>query len=269
MKAKRILGWCVVPLVALALSSCGQKEEKTTEPKPQKVAKLSKQELSDLGTRVLKDTYKKYDGKKSCWVVQGKDKADYCMKVASVESVMTEDGEKVYLLATGEKATEGEKDAENGIIGMFAVKPENGEYKVIAQTQTAEIKGHAAGGEFVQLGKNVYGWKIGKSETDQGQNIAGVSFYGVQDDQVKDLGSVQTGYDDAAAAEPDAKVNRVTRLEGKVEVDKTNADAEHYPLTVTVSGEMDGQKLSPRKYAIQFSSQKGQYVPPKDYPIVD
>ena len=269
MKVKRILGWCAVPLVALALAGCGQKEEKPAEPKPQKAAKLSKQELSDLGARVLKDTYKKYDGKKSCWVVQGKDKADYCMKVASVESVVTEDGEKVYLLATGEKAVEGDKGAENDIVGMFAVKPENGEYKVIAQTQTAEIKGHAAGGEFVQLGKNVYGWKIGKSETDQGQNIAGVSFYGVQDDQVKDLGSVQTGYDDAAAAEPDAKVNRVTRLEGKVEVDKTNADAEHYPLTVTVSGEMDGQKLSPRKYAIQFSSQKGQYVPPKDYPIVE
>ena len=268
MKNRRILGWAAVPVLVLALASCGQKDEKSAEPKPQGT-KLSKQELSDLGTKVLKNTYKKYDDKKSCWVVQGSDKANYCMKVASVESVMTEEGEKVYLLATGEKVDGEKPDEEKGVVGMFAVKPENGEYKVIAQTQAEEIQGHAAEGQFVKLGKDVYGWKIEKNASDQGQHIAGVAFYGVQNDQVKDMGSVQTVYDDTAAAEPDAKVNRVTKLEGKVEVDKTDENAEHYPLSVTVSGEMDGKKLSPRKYAIQFSSQQGQYVPPKDYPIVE
>lgn len=268
MRNRHILGWVIIPVMVLALTACGQKDNKPVEQKPQR-AKLSKQELSDLGTKILKDTYKKYDGKKSCWVVQGSDKANYCMKIASVESVMTDEGEKVYLLATGEKA-DGEKTEQGkGLVGMFAVKPENGEYKVIAQTQAAEIQGQASEGEFVQLGKHVYGWKIGKNVSDQGQNIAGVAFYGVQNNQVKDMGSVQTVYDDTGAAEPDAKVNRVTKLEGKIEVDKTDENAEHYPLTVTVSGEMDGRKLSPRKYAIQFSAQQGQYIPPKDYPIVE
>ncbi len=268
MENKYILGWVAIPVMALALAGCGKKEEKHVEQKPQSV-KLSKQELSDLGTKVLKDTYKKYDGKKSCWLVQGSDKTNYCMKVASIESVMTEEGEKVYLLATGENADNIKSEQEKGMVGMFAVKPENGEYKVIAQTQGTEVQGHATEGEFVKLGKNVYGWQIAKNVSDQGQNIAGVAFYGVQNDQVKELGSVQTGYDDTASAEPNAKINRVTKLEGKVEVDKTDENAEYYPLTVTVSGEKDGKKLSPRKYAIQFSSQKGQYIPPKDYPIVE
>ncbi|MBR7069606.1 MAG: hypothetical protein IKI30_04070 [Oxalobacter sp.] len=268
MKNRYFLGWVAIPVMALVLAGCGKKDEQPVGSKPQGT-KLSKQELSDLGTRVLKDTYKKYDSNKSCWVVQAADKTNYCMKVASVESVMTDEGEKVYLLATGESADSTKPEQEKGMVGMFAVKPENGEYKVIAQTQSEEVQGNATEGTFVQLGKDVYGWKIDKNVSDQGQTLAGVSFYGVQDGQVKDMGSVQTVYDDTAAAEPDAKVNRVTKLEGKVEVDKTDENAEHYPLTVTVSGEMDGKKLSPRKYAIQFSSQKGQYVPPKDYPIVE
>ena len=269
MENRRILGWVAIPVLALALAACGQKDGKPAEPKPQG-AKLSKQELSDLGAKVLKNTYKKYDDKKACWLAQGADnKTSYCMKVASVESVMTDEGEKVYLLATGEKVDGEKAEKAKGMVGMFAVKPENGEYKVIAQAQHAEVLDGTPEGAFVQLGKNVYGWKIEKNTSEQGQNIGGVAFYGVQNDQVKDMGSVQTVYDDTAAAEPDAKVSRVTKLEGKVEVDKTDESAEHYPLTVTVSGEMDGKKLSPRKYAIKFSSQQGQYVPPKDYPIVE
>ncbi len=268
MKNKRIFGWSVILAMVLVLVGCGQESNKSTDQKPQ-AAKLSKQELSDLGTKVLKDTYKKYDSKRACWLVQGSDKVNYCMKVASVESVMSDDGEKVYLLATGEKVGDEMPEQEKGMVGMFAVKPEDGAYKVIAQVQTTEVQDKTPEGTFIQLGKNVYGWKIDKNVLEQGQALASVSFYGVQNDQIKDMGSVQTVYDDTATAEPDAKVNRITRLEGKIEVDKTNENAEHYPLSVTVSGEMDGKKLSPKKYAVQFCSQKGQYIPPKDYPIVE
>ncbi len=269
MNRKHILGWLAVPIMALALVGCGQKDGKSPDQKAQQ-AGLSKKELSDLGEKVLKDTYKKYDDKKACWITEGPDKVNYCMKVASVESVMTEEGEKVYLLATGESADGAENGHGSAMVGMFAVKPENGEYKVIAQGQNAETtSGKAPEGEFVQLGKNVYGWQIAKSASDQGQNSAGVEFFAVQNDQVKDIGGVATVYDDSAMSEAADKVKHSAKLEGKVEVDKTDENAEHYPISVTVSGEKDGKKLSPRKYAIQFSSQKGKYVAPEDYPIAE
>lgn len=267
MNTRQVLGWMAVPLMAFALIGCGQKNDK---PADQKSQALSKTQLSELGEKVLKDTYKRYDEKKSCWITQGPDKVDYCMKVASVESVMTEEGEKVYLLATGESVDGAGANHNSGMVGMFAVKPENGEYKVIAQGQNTEpTAGKAPEGAFVQLGKNAYGWQIEKATSEQGQNSAGMDFYMVQNDQVKDVGGVATVYDDSAMSEADAKVKHSTKLEGKVEVDKTDENAERYPLNVTVSGEKDGKKLSPRKYAIQFSSQKGKYVTPEDYPIAE
>lgn len=268
MKSSYVLGLISASMVMLTMVGCGAKDEKTAD-KPSQNSLLSQQELSGLGTKVLKDTYKKYDNKRACWMTKGADKANYCMKVASVESVMTDDGEKVYVLATGQNVDGAKHEPVTGMVGMFAVKPENGNYTVIAQTQDMEVANdHVPSGTFIQLGKNIYGWQIEKNTVDQGQNIAGVTFYGVQDNQVKALGAVQTVYDDAVA-EPDAKVHRTIRLEGAVTVDKTDKDATHYPLTVTVSGEKDGKKLSPKKYAIQFSAQKGQYVPPEDYPITD
>ena len=267
MDTKRILGWMAVPVMAFALIGCGEKSDKPADQKPQS---LSQQQLSDLGAKVLKDTYKRYDDKKSCWITQGLDKVDYCMKVASVKSVMTDEGEKVYLLATGERVDGAEANQNTAMVGMFAVKPENGEYKVIAQGQDIEpATGKAPEGEFVQLGKNAYGWRIEKAVSEQGQNSAVTDFYMVQNDQVKEVGGVATGYDDSAMSDVDAKAKHSTKLEGKVEVDKTDADAERYPLSVTVSGEKDGRKLSPRKYAIQFSTQKGKYVAPEDYPIAE
>ncbi len=246
-----------VSLLAAALAGCGG-QKSTSQGGSGSGKTLTSQDLMIIGDKVLKDTYQKFDVKRRCWVTENADNVSFCMKQASINVVTDNSGQTIYLLATG--GVLHRQDNAPGIAGMFVIKPENGGYRVLAQSTHTET-GMASGvpeGRFLQLGPSVGGWVFTSPEI-AGNPDRAWHLFGLGKDTVQDLGILKFHYRKGMFALPrHAEIN--------LETDASDNRETYYPLNVTIGSTRAGKALIQKKYIVAFDAGAGQYVPPRDWP---
>lgn len=246
-----------VSLLAVALAGCGG-QKSAPQGGSGSVKTLTSQDLMIIGDKVLKDTYQKFDVKRRCWVTENADNVSFCMKQASINVVTDNNGQTIYLLATGGVLRR--QDNAPGIAGMFVVKPENSGYRVLAQS-THTVTGFASSvpeGRFLQLGPSVGGWVFTSPEI-VGNPDRAWHLFGLGKDAVQDLGMLKFHYRRGMFALPrHAEIN--------LDADASEAKGAYYPLNVTIGNTRAGKVSALKKYVLTFDAEAGQYVPPKDWP---
>lgn len=257
MKFEKISLCAGVLLLASTLVGCsGQKNVPQAKSGSGKM--LTSQDLMIIGDKVLKDTYQKFDVKRRCWVTENADNVSFCMKQVSINVVTDGNGQTIYLLATGGVLRR--QDNAPGIAGMFVIKPENGGYRILAQSAHTET-GMTSGvpeGRFLQLGASVGGWVFSSPEV-AGNLDRSWHLFGFGKDAVQDLGMLKFHYRKGMSYLP-------KHPEISLDADVSDSKAAYYPLNVVIGSTRAGKTLAQKKYVVTFDTSSGQYVPPKDWP---
>lgn len=254
----RKISFCAgISLLAVALVGCG--DQKGAQQGGGSTGKtLTSQDLMAIGDKVLKETYQKFDVKRRCWVTENAGNVSFCMKQSSINVVSDGNGQTIYLLATG--GVLHRQDNAPGIAGMFVIKPENGGYRVLAQSAHTEtgMASSVPEGRFIQLGASIGGWVFNSPEV-AGNPDRSWHLFGMGKDAIQDLGVLKFHYRRNA-------FNIRGRPEINLEADTTEGTAAYYPLNVTISSSKAGKTLAQKKYVLAFDAEAGQYALPKDWP---
>lgn len=256
MKLNKILGLGAVSLLSLALIGCG-KNNAASSTKSAGSA-LNAQELMILGNQVFKDAYQRYDAKRSCWIVENEKHVSFCMKQTSINIIKSDNGDAtVYLLATGGVANARDAWGATGMAGLFVIHPENGGYKMIAQSPAVPFGagGRAPEGRFIQLGKMVGGWALGGNAS-VGNPDRLWQIYALNGNAIQDMGELKYHF---------------TGKQSKLDIDLTaeapDTASGYTPLIVTISHSKAGKVAVDKRYTVKYDEQVGQYVPPKGWPV--
>lgn len=246
--------------LALPLIACGKKDEapkpapqaSQAEQAPAVMPTLSKEERELLDIKVMNDTYK-FDTTKQCWRTDGA-----CLKMRFDHSVMTEQGENIYVRASGPVKTQ---YSEATLHSLIVYQPTPDGYKIIdskkVRTFTYGMDGDGAKypyNRFLQFGTNSYGWMlIGLEHESDGPAQFG-TFYALDNGHLKSLGSVSVILDDGES-----------RLKCAVDVDKkSGTNSGYFPLNINVTGTANGTSIK-KTISIPFSLNQQQYVAPDTY----
>ncbi len=251
-----------VSSLAFSLTACGG--EKKTEPPKQEQSQqqqvqepglklaLSQEERETLNRKVLDDTFK-YDATKSCWRTD-----DACLKMRYDHSVLTEQGENVYLRASG-PVKAGYADATLHSLIVYQPTPDG--YKIIDSKKVRTFTyGHNADDKypfnrFFQFGPDSYGWMLVGLEHESDGPATLATIYGLDKGKLKSLGAVSVAYNDGDSD-----------LKCTVGVDtKATSNTGYYPLTVTVTGTQMGKPFKTKVIRLPFSLSQQQYNQPDGF----
>ena len=229
-------------------------------------------------TEILNKSYDSYNSRFNCWLTtSGQFDQTYCMKPVSMKRAKTEDGEIIFLLATGGAINPdtGEDDpmhASGGLVGMFNYKVTSSGYKMIAMLSHEEMGSWSTppsiedgSAKFLQIGPTRWGWLFETGYTNQGYTDVGATIYSVEDHAIKPILTIATGHSDEGAFGK-------TDIVGEISVDAAgnsgySSQSEYFPINVTVSGKLNGRKVQKKKYTFRYDENKRKYIPPKGYPI--
>ena len=250
--------------LVFSLTACGgnQKEEAPKQepaqaqqqqvPEPDLKLILSKEEREALNRKVMDDTFK-YDAAKSCWRTDGA-----CLKMRYDHSVLTEQGENVYLRASG-PVKAGYSDATLHSLIVYQPMPDG--YNIIDSKKVRTFTyGHNADGKypfnrFFRFGPDSYGWMLVGLEHESDGPAMSATLYGLDKGHLKSLGAVSVAYDDGESS-----------LKCTVGVDtRGSANAGYYPLTFTVTGIQNGKAIKTRVISLPFSQSSQQYDLPDGF----
>lgn len=253
-----------VSSLVFSLTACGgNQKEAAPKQEPAQVQQqqaseaglkptLSKEEREALNRKVMDDTFK-YDAAKSCWRTDGA-----CLKMRYDHAVLTEQGENVYLRASG-PVKAGYSDATLHSLIVYQPMPDG--YQIIDSKKVRTFTyGHNADGKypfnrFFQFGPDSYGWMLVGLEHESDGPATLATLYGLDKGHLKSLGAVSVAYDDSESS-----------LKCTVGVNtKGTANAGYYPLTFTVTGTQNGKTIKTKVITLPFSQSQQQYDLPDGF----
>ena len=259
---KKTLIALTVSSLMFSLTACGG-EKKPEAPKqetpqvqqgqePDLKLSLSKEEREALNRKVMDHTYK-YDATKSCWRTDGT-----CLKMRYDHSILTGQGENVYLRASG-PVKAGYADAALHSLIVYQPTPEG--YRIIDSKKVRTFTyGHNADAKypfnrFFQFGPDSYGWMLVGLEHESDGPAMLATLYGLDKGHLKSLGAVSVAYNDGNAD-----------LKCTVGVDtKATSNDGYYPLTVTVTGTEAGKPFKTKVIHLPFNLAQQQYIQPDGF----
>ncbi len=213
---------------------------------------LSKEEREVLNRKVMDDTYR-YDAAKNCWRTDGA-----CLKMRYDHPILTEQGENIYLRASG-PVKAGYSDAT--LHSLIVYQPTANGYKIIDSRKVRTFTyGHNAEAKypfnrFFQFGPNSYGWMLVGLEHESDGPAMLATLYGLGKGHLKSLGAISVAYD-----------NGETSLRCTVGVDtKAPSNNGYYPLTFTVTGTQSGNPFKTKIIHLPFNLSHQQYVQPDNF----
>ena len=212
-----------------------------------------KEDTARLDTRVMNDTYQ-YDARKQCWRA-----GNACLKMPfGAHSVMTRQGETVYLRASGPVRTAYSASTMHSLI---VYQPIPNDYRIIDRKLVRTVTyGHNGDGgkypqnRFMQFGPDSYGWMLVGLEHDSDGPAQFGTIYALEKGHLKSLGAVSVIYDDGES-----------KLKCTVDTDKqADTAAGYFPLTVHVTGQKDGRSVN-QSIRLPFSPKQHQYDVPDGF----
>jgi hypothetical protein len=119
--------------------------------------------------------------------------------------------------------------------------------------------------EFVRIGSGTfsYGWKSRSYSGSQGISGELLHIIALRGDAISDLASFPASSDDSGHCSDDSCPS--TTLDSTITFDSSDSSSEIYPLLVTVTGEVQGKKISPQRYTIRYHENEKRYLPTEEY----
>lgn len=237
---------------------------------------------------ILDQVYPFYDAKHSCWIATEPNGGRYCMKIDTAKKLTLKDGERMYLLASGEIVDDaGEPNGAHmnvGMVGAFITETRNGKSTVLASNPYIYVGSSGSGPRdwaLMKLGTADYwGWQNTSGDCHQGYCGSYYSILAPYGKSIRDIASVVSQFDDSGACygtTTDENSNEVevncdevsSSLQTTLKVDSTNSYAKVYPLLITLTGKEKGKKIAPKTWVFNFDDNNWNYQVPKDYPLAD
>ncbi len=250
--------------------------------------------------QILDQAYPGFDQKHACWISDDGDSGRYCMKLDSEQKLTLKDGERLYVIASGELVDDqGESNTSHaslGSVGAFVAETRHGKSKVIAANPAIPAGASGAGPtawKLVKLGPADYwGWQNAWGDCHQGYCGSRYSILAPYGKDVKEIGYITSDYDDTGACgEMTEKVDEVgnpvldengdsieveidcnktsSLVQSTLKIDTQDSNVKVYPLLITLTGHDKGAKLYPKPWVIHFDSKKWRYTEPANYPLAD
>lgn len=230
---------------------------------------------------VLNEVYDAYDKKHQCWLTKDKEEQRYCMKLDHSAKIDTATGQRLYVLAAGDWIDEqGENTAghaNSGLIGAFIVEEQQGKPVILhsnAQIPMGSTGSAPTGWAFVKLGADDYwGWQNTTGWTGQGYIFGYYAILAPYGKSIRNLipNDFMQDYDDRGACSDDETTcaQKTTQIESALAFDTTQANANIFPLQLTVTGIDKGKPLQPKTWTIPFDSKKWSYPMPANWILKD
>ena len=232
---------------------------------------------------VLDKVYGGYDQKNNCWTIKDDD-GNYCMKIDSVDRIVVNKRQRIYLLLTADLSSpETHAHADQGLVGAFVLEKQNGQTKIIAGNAkiSSGIDGEATKKwHFVKLGANYWGWANTFSSYHSGYLTSMYSILAPHDTQVVELANfmvyrsneldiVDENTTEKNNPEPcvDEDNQPCSSISAEVKIDTHQGHRQVYPLLVTVTGNEKGKKLKPHTWTFAFDTKKWAYIEPEQWPL--
>lgn len=157
--------------------------------------------------QILDQAYPIYDQKHACWISDDGDGGRYCMKLDSEQKLTLKDGERLYVIASGELVdAQGESNTSHasiGSVGAFVAETRNGKSEVIATNPAIQAGASGIGPtawKLVKLGpKDYWGWQNTWGDCHQGYCGSRYSILAPYGKSVKEIGFITSEYDDTGA----------------------------------------------------------------------
>lgn len=218
--------------------------------------------------RLMQGQYGAYSARAKGWPFNSEGVA-YVMKPISSKKVATPYGERLYVFAAGNVASEKDgSHAATGLAGAFVLEEKDGKVALVAGTRAMQYGSFGSAPDTVKLAQlgpdHYYGWIYESGYTGQGYTSSYNHLLAPRGKSVARLASIPAHMDNEGAKPCDDKETRkeCESLDFELKIDAANAGAKVYPLSVTRSGIKAGSKAAPQTWRIPFDEQKWSYSVP-------
>lgn len=205
-------------------------------------------------------------------------KTGYCINIDQQKVVKTDKGERLYILITGDIGFDenGEELAyddtrfDNGLVGMFVLKPKGSSWEVESAKPTISVGSYGRGlidWRLQQFSPNTWGFLNQHSNALQGYySDSLVILTSHEQSIIENWIGIKYNNEDAGKCEDD--LSECDNVQTVFAVDTSKKINGFYPLDIIVDGLIKGKIYHSTTYRIKYQKGKG-YVEPDDYPLKD
>ncbi len=231
-----------------------------------------------IAEQLLGKVYGTYDKRNKCWYAKKNtgDREDqleqrFCMKLSRIDKLTTMPMPRYHVLALGIAI---EADGHQmggrftpGMVGAFVAEVKNGQPAIVASNSAMLLGSFAnppSDWSFVQLGASDYwGWQTEVLDGGQGNVWGRYVILAPNGKQISNLAHRLASSKSEVEGEDGTKG---MNLETALRIDSSKTSEQVFPLLLTVSGEFNGQKVTPKTWNIKFDTKTWRYIPPKQWP---
>lgn len=237
----------------------------------------------------MAENYGKYSATRKGWLYVDENNRAYVMRVVQQKKMRGADGDELYFLASGEGWIDDDRASVYGVFHIRPNRPRDGKLVEISQPSIAAY-GHALEPDdvhFQALSKNLWGWFVNLSDgTDSTEDRSvtknvvwaprenemaklGEFMAAADQDPGKPCDEAKQAYDEwmhMAETDGRAEPNGATRCERQrwsYRIARATGDTPG-PITVTLSGTLDGKPVVPRKWKLTFDTKSFSYHVPTE-----
>jgi len=218
--------------------------------------------------RLMQEQYGVYSARTKGWAFRHEG-VGYVMKPISSKKIGTPYGERLYVFAAGNVASEKDgSHAATGLAGAFVLEEKDGKVGLVAGTRAMQYGSFGSAPDtvkLVQLGPDhYYGWIYESGYTGQGYTSSYNHVLAPRGKGVARLAAIPAHMDNEGAKPCDDKETRkeCEVLDFELRIDASAAGAKVYPLGVTRSGIQAGDKIKPQAWHVPFDEKKWSYSVP-------
>lgn len=231
--------------------------------------------------KLMSQVYGQYNAQQQCWLTQymdqeSQDVQDFCMNIAGSEIVTNQEGQTLYLLATGDaldrqENTRIQAHAYLGSAQLLVFKAHQQQWTLVAKSDLIYAGAFGQGlthWQFLQFGPQAYGYVNQTGDAHQG--YAGSHYVLIVYDQV----AVKDHWIGASfsneQSSPDMTQDQLIDLDSRFDIMTDNMlTVGLYPLKITLNGSNAGEQLNNKTYRIPYDIIQGDYQIPANYPLLD
>lgn len=226
--------------------------------------------------KVLSSVYGRYDKQHACWIAtEAENQQRYCMKLDHAETISTDTGPRLYILAAGNAVdAAGAEDGGHvtpGLVGAFVVAEQQGQTQILHGKPNITVGANGQAPRqwrFVKLGPSDYwGWHNVAGDCHQGYCGSRHIILAPYGKTIKNVAGFVASFNDGGACGDTRCAGRSTDLDSKLDIHATQIHVPVFPLRITVTGRDKGRKLAPKTWILPFNPAKWAYTQPKDWPL--
>ena len=200
----------------------------------------------------------------------------YCIEIDRQREIETNKGKRLYVVVKGDASFNKDGEAleytdtrfDNGLVGMFVLKPQGSSWQVESANPTMNAGSSGFGLSNWRLQKfapNAWGFLNKHSNAIQGYYndylvILMPNGKGIKESWI----GMDHNNEDVGKCEED--MSECDNVKTTFAIDRQKTVNGFYPLEITINGLVKGKKYNNTTYHIQYQKDKG-YIPSKDYPL--